>query len=147
MERIEYVYIIIFFILILGNIINFFRIIKKNNTNKYDFILKTEKGNKRLIIMIIVIICILSFRCLKKFTIIDSAPIVALLSYVINYKKVIGLNSKGLGYYYGIIKWEDIFKYEFKDKKLLIINDRFYFEFENNQYNDISNFIKMHLNN
>ncbi|OOB76113.1 hypothetical protein AXF41_13090 [Clostridium haemolyticum] len=147
MERIEYVYIIIFFILILGNIINFFRIIKKNNTNKYDFILKTEKGNKRLIIMIIVIICILSFRCLKKFTIIDSAPIVALLSYVINYKKVIGLNSKGLGYYYDIIKWEDIFKYEFKDKKLLIINDRFYFEFENNQYNDISNFIKMHLNN
>lgn len=147
MERIEYVYIIIFFILILGNIINFFRIIKKNNTNKYDFILKTEKGNKRLIIMIIVIICILSFRCLKKFTIIDSAPIVALLSYVINYKKVIGLNSKGLGYYYGIIKWKDIFKYEFKDKKLLVINDRFYFEFENNQYNDISNFIKMHLNN
>ena len=139
-------YIIIFVILILVNIINFFKIIKKNNTKKYDFILKTEKGNKRLVGIILVIICILSFRCFKKFTIVDSAPILPLLSWVINYTKSIGLTSKGVVYYNHIIKWEDIFKYEFKDKKLLIINDKFYFEFEETQYNDISNFIRMHLN-
>ncbi|KLU74584.1 hypothetical protein [Clostridium botulinum] len=147
MGKVEYIYKIIFFILIFGNIINLFRIIKKNNTTKYDFILKTEKGNKRLVIMILVIISILSFRCMKNFTIIDSAPILALLAYVINYKKVIGLTPKGIVYYYCIIKWEDIFKYEFKDKNLLIINDKFYFEFQKEKYNDISNFIKVHLNN
>ncbi|MCY6372202.1 hypothetical protein [Clostridium ganghwense] len=132
----------------------FISIIKENKKANYIFDLRLDKGNKRLIIILITIMIYLLLFCIKGFIsegliIFDTIkPIILLqlINYTIKFKRKIGVTKEGIVYCFTLIKWEDIENYEFKDCNLLIINYRWYFSFERNYYNDIYTFLKMHLN-
>lgn len=134
----------IVFISIIISLLRLFQISKENKNFKYDFNLELYKGDKGLVGIIIVFLGLIFVMFLKDSRGVGvSIPI--LLAYVVNMKKNMGLNKEGIVHYKKLIKWDEIQDYEFKNKCVLIVNNKFYFQFKKQYYKHISNFIKLHL--